>query len=417
MIKPRVLAVLPGFVPSTLMDVVKPLLALDQQGRIRFRVTVEALASSADLRWADLLIFSRNVEQAFSRHLAGAISQNTPLIYDIDDNFFEIDPRTPLGQYHRHPSRLAMLEAYLRSASLVRVYSSPMLERIEKINSRVDLVKPPLDWDLITVREKPYGSQPVKIVYPTSRVEDAASKLFLPALRRVLHDCPGRVEMYFWGWKPEEFEGKKSVFYLPPVFDYASYLQQFSAAGFDIGLAPLLDDLFHRSKTNNKFREYSACRIAGIYSNSPVYAEAVVHEETGLLVANEEDDWYSALRRLIDDAALREKIQRQAEDYSRKMYAKESFEETWLSQIQAVLSNSKELKPSSMAEFAQVGTPLSADKPERNDKGRGITGPKRLLMKLSSLVRQGEYRKIFAEIRRYAYTFRLILWVNVFKKL
>ena len=121
------------------------------------------------------------------------------------------------------------------------------------------------------------------------------------------------------------------------ICHYDRYLRRFSRAGYDIGLAPLPDDAFYRSKTNNKFREYGASGIAGIYSHVNVYSDCVRHEVTGLLAANDADSWHDALVRLIEDETLRTRIQRQARQYVREHYAQEKFEQLFLEQIQAVL--------------------------------------------------------------------------------
>ena len=89
------------------------------------------------------------------------------------------------------------------------------------------------------------------------------------------------------------------------IYGYDRYLRRFSRAGYDIGLAPLPDDVFHRSKSNNKFREYGASRVAGIYSHNDAYSNCVEHEVSGLLVSNDAGHWYDALERLIEDEALR----------------------------------------------------------------------------------------------------------------
>ena len=153
----------------------------------------------------------------------------------------------------------------------------------------------------------------------------------------------GRVEVHFWGCRPPRpASGCPAA---PPnirhhglICQYDRYLRRFSRAGFDIGLAPLPDDVFYRSKTNNKFREYGAAGIAGIYSHNDVYSHCVQHEVSGLLVANDTDHWHDAIERLIEDEALRTRIQQQARRYVREHYSQEKFEQLFLEQLREVLS-------------------------------------------------------------------------------
>ena len=229
-----------------------------------------------------------------------------------------------------------MLAEYLASASLVRVYSRPLLARARELNANVELMDG--NVDLQQVREpaaSPGG--PIKLIYATSRLDDSLAGIFLPALRRLLAETGSRVEAHFWGPRPPA--DLRGVRHHAVVHNYDCFLRRFSSAGFEIGVAPLADDLFQRSKTNTKFREYGACRIAGIYSDVDIYSDCVRHGETGLLVPNTAEDWYQAMRRLIDDAGLRTKIQQQARVVVEERYSRAQFDVALLEQIQRLVNN------------------------------------------------------------------------------
>jgi glycosyltransferase involved in cell wall biosynthesis len=98
---------------------------------------------------------------------------------------------------------------------------------------------------------------------------------------------------------------------------------------WDIGLAPLKDSMFNYCKTNNKFREYAACLIPGIYSISPPYVEHIVHGQTGYLVENTEEAWFQGLCAMIDNAVLRETIRIQAWGVSRQMFHVDACVANW----------------------------------------------------------------------------------------
>jgi glycosyltransferase involved in cell wall biosynthesis len=341
---PRILAVLPGFTASTLMDVVNPLMGLEYAGKLEFRVVLEQYMPLTVLDWADLIVFCRNTEPRYRKFLDGACMRGLPMIYDLDDNLFEIPINTQLGVYHRDPQRLHLLSQYLKAANLVRVYSTPLLERVSVFTSRVEEVVAPLDRVLMGVPQKRQvgenGGQNTKvnIIYVTSRINDHLFAIFSDPLLRILDEFPDQVTMYFWGSNPPEFQGLRNVRRLAFVRNYNDFLRQFSRRQFDIGLAPLIDDTFHRSKTNNKFREYGACGIAGIYSNVDVYTHCVENEQTGLVVSNDPQAWYQALHRLVTDAPLRQQIGDNARKVVQQQYAQELFQKVWFNQITNVLS-------------------------------------------------------------------------------
>jgi glycosyltransferase involved in cell wall biosynthesis len=411
---PRILAVLPGFTASTLMDVVKPLMSLEHAGKLEFRVVLEQYMPLAVLDWADLVVFCRNTEPRYRKFLDGARMRGLPLIYDLDDNLFEIPINTQLGVYHRDPQRLHLLTQYLKAASLVRVYSTPLLEQVRVFTSQVKEVVAPIDWVILgTPQKRQVGengdqNREVKIVYVTSRINDHLFAIFSEPLLRILDEFPDQVTMYFWGFIPPEFQGLRNVRHLAFVRNYNDFLQQFSKRQFDIGLAPLLNDTFHRSKTNNKFREYGACGIAGIYSNVEVYSHCVENEQTGLVVSNDPQAWYHALRKLVTDAPLRQQIGDNARKVVQQQYAQGLFQKVWLNQITNVLS----------------ATPIQQDVeelvPNQNaasslEKGYHILG--NTLKRAVAVWRTGGVKMFASTLGLLVFNLWLLLKINLFKRL
>ena len=78
---------------------------------------------------------------------------------------------------------------------------------------------------------------------------------------------------------------------------------------------------FHRCKHYNKYIEYAAWGIPGIYSAAEPYTQAVRDGENGLLCPNTEEGWYAAMARLIEDAALRRRLGETARREAETVYS------------------------------------------------------------------------------------------------
>jgi glycosyltransferase involved in cell wall biosynthesis len=296
------------------------------------------MTSQHDIQDSDLVVFCRNLRPDRAEFLRAAIAMGIPVLYDLDDNFFEIASESAIARTLARPEQLAMLREYLAAASLVRVYSRPLLQRVALLNPRVQMVASAVDLRQIRRPVKAAGG-PIKLIYATSRLDDSLGQIFLPALRRLTGEEGSRIEVHFWGPRPPA--ELRMVRHHAVVHDYDRFLRRFSAAGFEIGLAPLADDVFHRSKTNTKFREYGACGIAGVYSDVEVYSHCVRNGETGLLVANDTEAWYQALRQLVDNACLRRRIQQQARVEVEEHYSQERFETVFFHHIEQLVGSGR----------------------------------------------------------------------------
>ncbi|HEY9676779.1 MAG TPA: glycosyltransferase [Drouetiella sp.] len=339
---PKVVAIVPSMIASCQIGVLKPLMALAAKGKIRFDYCLEGKANLGLIDSADLVVFCRNTEPAYTHLLNQAVATHKPIIFDLDDNFwdvpFESDPE--LARYHRLPLRIQQLEKYIAHANLIRVYSPVMKEIVEKLNPKVRLLKAGFDFGMLRKPAFKGNSDKLQIVYATSRIVDNQYLLFSDSLKKVLDAYSDKVELTIWGCQSSELVGYRGVKFMPLISDYERFLREFSSFGFDIGLAPLEDTHFHRSKTNTKFRDYGASKIAGVYSNTPVYSSCVKDGVNGVLVNNDVDSWFDGISRLVNNADLRKSIQKNAYDQVKEEYCQEVVEQEWMREIDELLAKS-----------------------------------------------------------------------------
>lgn len=86
-------------------------------------------------------------------------------------------------------------------------------------------------------------------------------------------------------------------------------------AEFDIGLAPLLDTAFNRSRSDIKIKEYAASRVPWLASPHGPYA-GLSENEGGRLV--DDDGWYDALDALIRDARARKRLAKAGQKWAKR---------------------------------------------------------------------------------------------------
>jgi hypothetical protein len=331
----HVLVITPSLeLPSLEIMLHQPLRALVHQGVIRYTVKTEYAVQREDLEYSEWIVFLRNVEPIALEWMKLAHELGKRTIYCIDDNFLEIPDNTEVTSYYRNTVFRETFIQLMTQAGTVKVNSTYFAEYIRQhFNTRVVCFPSSVDFDWIGMVEKPVRSDGFIVIgyEGTNKAKDFSP--VIPALQRVLSEYGGRVRLHFHGYIPEELSRHPWVTHLPMSGNYRSYIQSLQQSTWDIGIAPLSDTVFNYCKTNNKFREYAACGIPGIYSETPAYMECVQHKETGLLTPHSVEGWYSSLREMIDKPDLRRKINEQAAAYVRQLYTIPSAAEHWLNDV------------------------------------------------------------------------------------
>jgi glycosyltransferase involved in cell wall biosynthesis len=240
--------------------------------------------------------------------------------YVLDDHLFAVDPiQDPrAARVFGHPAAQACLEKFLRLARCVVARSETLAIELRHRfpNARIEVLAAPVDWALferlrVGAPRVSRSDDSLCVGYPTT-TRAHLSGLITSIVERSIQRFGNRIRFEFVGWWPPEVARMGGVLCIPGVRGYDNYAQLVMSRGWDAAIAPMGDSVFENCKTPLKYLEYSAMGIPGVYSDTPVYASAVRHGETGLLAANEPGAWIAALEQLLESPAGRAALAVQA---------------------------------------------------------------------------------------------------------
>jgi glycosyltransferase involved in cell wall biosynthesis len=385
----RVLAALPGLFPSTVINVARPLMQLAAAGALDLDVSLHFATTRRQIARADVLVMSHTISPAHEWILDCAHEHGTPLLYDLDENLLDPPGDVPGLEFHREPARRALVQRAISQAVLVRTYAPALQRLLAGRHANVVRVDGPVDWRLVPEQRPDRHDERVHVVYATSRVrEDSIGHLIVDPLARVLREHDN-VDVTIWGPELTGLERHPRVRHRGFVSDYSQYFAQFARAGFDVGLAPMPDHAFYQCKTATKFREYAACRIAGVYSDVEIYRDCVTDGVTGLLVPSQTAAgdlaaaWAAAIGRLVAGRALRARIQDEAEARARERYSAGRLGDEWLRQLDEVRATGP--RPAVPARVAPP-PPAGQRAGERGRFVRAWTGGRRRMKEMRQLL-------------------------------
>jgi hypothetical protein len=120
------------------------------------------------------------------------------------------------------------------------------------------------------------------------------------------------VAFHFMGCVTERLSALPGVTHARFTPDYESNSLALQSTRMDLAVVPLVNDRFNSCKSNIKWLEFSACGIAGIYSDLTPYNSCIRSGQTGLFAGNSNEDWFNVIDLLVTNPSLRRDIARQA---------------------------------------------------------------------------------------------------------
>lgn len=319
--------------------IVKPLQALSKFGHeITVTGDLSMFGKNSEEIWTNVfvnegvdLVYMKQSDSpvAVSNLLAAAKHFGKKVFVDVDDNHLAVKPGTPAYDAYKvgNPRRYYM-SAQMSLCDRLVVSTEPLKETYKDLKAESFVLPNCNDYKDWCFPKKKHNDGKIRIGYMGSVTHNQDFELIIEPLRRVLQKYPhvefetlglmGKDTMDKFKKRFRAVKGKLSIKLGTPSWD--GYPELLGQMGWDIGIAPLVDDEFNRCKSHIKWMEYAMYQIPCIASRVyPYYAEidgvkTIVHGETGML-ANTDDEWFDGLCSLIENADLRNSLGNNAYDY------------------------------------------------------------------------------------------------------
>ncbi len=296
---------------------------------------------------SDIVIF----QMVFSKEWVDYVKkQNKKVIFECDDLIHKV----PKGHYSYNETKgiLNQIKWWWRIWQVLRRCDG-FITTTEKLNDIYGwIVKQRLvyknDCDLVHwLKEyKENTTDRIRILWAGSTSHSPDLEMIKPVLKEILIKYPQSQFIYVGhgGIKSQDlqakfiygddlFEGlpenREAMLSIPAnVFPYI-----LSTLQADIGIAPLMKNVFNDCKSQCKYLEYGINRIPAVYSAH--HYKDVQHNKTGFL-AETKEDWIKYLTMLIEDIKLRKQIGENAYQDVLNNYDNRKFVNEWINFIDKI---------------------------------------------------------------------------------
>lgn len=287
------------------------------------------------------LIFSKHIDNgaAGSNLLAMADHFGKKVVVDLDDDYLNIRKDNPAhDSYAKLKGGRYFLGSFITLASGITVSTQPLKEvyaQMQYANPNIDVLPNCNDVNDWKFPRRIWKDDKIRIGYMGSITHNDDLELIWEPIAQILEKYP-KVRFEICGAiDPKDIKdvmGKIQSFVKGNILDqlwfyggtqsWYGFPQHLFSMGWDIGIAPLVDEPFNHGKSHIKWYDYTMVGIPTIASKVYPYfmeiqgTKTIEHEKTGLLV-DKQQEWFTLIERLVLNPTQRRQIADDAYEYIR----------------------------------------------------------------------------------------------------
>ena len=304
------------------------------------------------INWADVAIFGRWYHQDVTKLMERFQTAGKTVVYEMDDNLWAVPPINHTSDASK--SQGEAVERMLKLADVVTTTTPELRKVLLKHNKNVFVCPNAVNFGHYTERRG--DNEKLRVAYSLSVTHHEDIEVILPVIKDLQQKhnfsfivqgiCaqPLAAEFYAYNFllnlgvmgenqntfykkgletihKIYQLDFEHVPFYPPEL--HARVMREVNA---DIGLCPLTDNEFNKSKSCQKFYQYAALGSATLASDVMPYKK-----EVNYCAKNTYKDWYNKLERLLTEEEFRqETYQKQRKWVLENRNIQKIVEECWL---------------------------------------------------------------------------------------
>lgn len=284
----------------------------------------ELVATVEDLKQYDVIYGSYTSflhTMVFSLCMMMADKYGTKIVIDVDDNMFAIKPDNIGWWYAMGHEDTWVLQTIVLNAPYITTTNDHLAYELRKRRKQpedtVKIVPNYISYDYKA--GKKHDKLTIGYFGGASHHNDLHKTGVTKAIEKLMHEYKD-IEFKSVGMEIKDYLPRARYEFIGGQKGHLWTKKLFPSLNFDIAIAPLTDDIFNKSKSDIKWQESAMMGAAFIGSLARPYLDTVENGVDGLLVENTTEKWYEALKKLVDDKKLRDKLVKNAQAKVEKDY-------------------------------------------------------------------------------------------------
>lgn len=330
--------------PSVRLCAYEQLNFLYKLGKIVFKHSSFRNVTQEECVESDVVILVRSDSDMALQLVKTLKKRDKYIVYVLDDDILDIADGLVSSKYYKSVSVQKRIKKIMSYCDMLLSPSELLLQKYKGYFHTSAIIEEPA---LGEKRKSTYSKNLIKIGFAGSidRKADVES-ILTNTIHEIVNKYKDKVVFEFFGAKPDIVD-ELNLKYYPYTENYELYQKKLGELNWDIGLAPMPNTNFHQCKHYNKYIEYSAHGIIGIYSNIMPYTKIIKNGVNGILCNNVTQEWTKAISYLIDNEIVRKELLDNIENIKKEKFSLEIVSKQYMDAVPELLTytshNSKRL--------------------------------------------------------------------------
>ncbi len=289
---------------------------------------------------ADLVVMQEMGNVEASNIVDFMIKNKIPYITEFDDFVFHVSPNNLAGIQVWNPGTLYLHRSLemTKKAFGVTVSTKWMAREFFPYNKLVFVAPNYLDKDLWDIPTTKKADDKIRIGWAGGNAHADDLKMISKVLDKIVKEYKGKVIFETMGMTAQELAGVfpmqatnevcpscgyEGELHHHPGENLENYPLILSQMGWDIALAPVINNAFGNAKSDLKIKEYAALGIPVVASPVDPYKEAA-KSNAQVLFAETFDEWYNNIKELIENTELRSEMARKNKEWAQENWIQDN---------------------------------------------------------------------------------------------